>query len=509
MTVKAVARGLVVALCAALVACGGGGSKSSSSGPGTATGRLIDSAVGGIHYTSGGTSGTTDADGLFIYEPGQPVTFTLGGISFGTTAAKAILTPVDLAGATGASAETDPKVVAITRFLMTIDQDGNPNNGITIPSGAAAAAAGKSVNWATASDADLVAVLTSITGSTPTLVSAATALSHVRDSIFGLYVGTWDGTFGVGSAQFGTWELTVDPSGAITGTYVDTAHGGSGTLTGQLRADGSLSLLANDGTSFTGSVDAGAGTFSGTLQHDADTGWFRGGRAGVANTATPQLTPKGGQFDAAVLVTIQTATAGASIRYTLDGSTPSPTVGTVYTGPVAVGQSATLRAVAYKVGLNPSAIASETYTIGAVVAGPVCPATATNPAPVISSANSSATYPSALGGAPQDGTYYRTAVVFYNNPSSEQYQGVIVISGNTVQIIDGNVTDPAPLRAAGTWSVQGTNLVVQAIAGCPAATQLALPFTASSSGTPSFKTYEPSKNKESTYTRVGPAITLH
>jgi hypothetical protein len=63
-------------------------------------------------------------------------------------------------------------------------------------------------------------------------------------------------------------------------------------------------------------------------------------------------------------VTIGTATSGATIRYTTDGSTPSSTVGTVYSGPVAVSSSLTLKAIAYKTGMTDSLVASAAYTIG-------------------------------------------------------------------------------------------------------------------------------------------------
>jgi len=47
-------------------------------------------------------------------------------------------------------------------------------------------------------------------------------------------------------------------------------------------------------------------------------------------------------------VTLSTTTPGAAIRYTIDGSTPTETAGTVYSGPVAVNSSGTIRAIAYE-----------------------------------------------------------------------------------------------------------------------------------------------------------------
>ena len=63
--------------------------------------------------------------------------------------------------------------------------------------------------------------------------------------------------------------------------------------------------------------------------------------------------------------------SGAGIRYTTDGSTPSSTVGTVYSSPVTVSGSQTLKAVAYQSGWNRSSVASAAYTITGEVETPL------------------------------------------------------------------------------------------------------------------------------------------
>jgi hypothetical protein len=61
-------------------------------------------------------------------------------------------------------------------------------------------------------------------------------------------------------------------------------------------------------------------------------------------------------------VTISDATAGATIYYTTNGSTPS-TASTAYTGPISVTATETIQAIAVASGLSQSAVASSTYSI--------------------------------------------------------------------------------------------------------------------------------------------------
>ncbi len=88
--------------------------------------------------------------------------------------------------------------------------------------------------------------------------------------------------------------------------------------------------------------------------------------------ATPTALPVAGTYDNTQTVAISTTTTGAFIRYTLDGSTPSATVGTLYSGPVSVPTSATLKAIAYKTGYTTSSVLSAAYvlTAAAPVASP-------------------------------------------------------------------------------------------------------------------------------------------
>jgi len=68
-----------------------------------------------------------------------------------------------------------------------------------------------------------------------------------------------------------------------------------------------------------------------------------------------------GFYDEPFDVAITTSTAGATIRYTLDGTPPSESHGTVYTAPIHVDRTTTLRAVAYKPGYVPTNVDTQTY----------------------------------------------------------------------------------------------------------------------------------------------------
>lgn len=68
-----------------------------------------------------------------------------------------------------------------------------------------------------------------------------------------------------------------------------------------------------------------------------------------------------GFYDAPLNVGLSTTTPGATIRYTLDGSEPTDSVGTVYAGPIPVSTTAVIRAVASKAGLTTSRSVTQTY----------------------------------------------------------------------------------------------------------------------------------------------------
>ena len=87
-----------------LLSCGGGGGGGGgdSDSDGTTAplniseGVFLDSAVGGLEYQTPTLSGLTDGDGIFEYQEGENVTFSIGEIVLGQTTGAETITPLDL-----------------------------------------------------------------------------------------------------------------------------------------------------------------------------------------------------------------------------------------------------------------------------------------------------------------------------------------------------------------------------------------------------------------------------
>ncbi len=68
-----------------------------------------------------------------------------------------------------------------------------------------------------------------------------------------------------------------------------------------------------------------------------------------------------GIYDAPFDLEITTTTAGAEIRYTLDGTPPGPGVGRVYSGPISITGTTIVRAMAHKADFRPTNVDTHTY----------------------------------------------------------------------------------------------------------------------------------------------------
>lgn len=158
---------LLCSLTVLLAACGGDS--------GIQTGVFLDSAVSGAAYrTSSGLKGTTDAQGRFDYRAGDTVTFSVGGIDLPAAKAAAKVTPLDLVGATHAG---DPRALTIARLLQSVDDDGDPDNGIRIDTNKLASGARAPTDWSSSTD------LTTLLAAGVTPRTEAQARQHLARTI--------------------------------------------------------------------------------------------------------------------------------------------------------------------------------------------------------------------------------------------------------------------------------------------------------------------------------------
>jgi photosystem II stability/assembly factor-like uncharacterized protein len=81
----------------------------------------------------------------------------------------------------------------------------------------------------------------------------------------------------------------------------------------------------------------------------------------VGTTGSPAFYPPGSLYNSNQLVTITSATAETTIRYTTDGSNPTETTGSIYSAPVSVGSTLILKAIAFKTNYQ-SSTSNSTYT---------------------------------------------------------------------------------------------------------------------------------------------------
>lgn len=231
---------IITLVTACLVGCGGG---SGSGGTSTKTGYFIDSAVGGLEYSSGSTTGITGADGSFKYEEGKPVTFKIGGMVLGSvTVTNNRVFPVDLIN--GAIDETDPKVSLMAQILQTLDSDGDASNGITI-SETARRAITKTIEVANTDPSQTASAINLLlaratsdrpVGSTNVLVNETNARAHLNSNLVKEFSGSWSGSFT--GTDTGICKTTVSLVGVISGDCTS-ALAGNFTISGLVRSSGS------------------------------------------------------------------------------------------------------------------------------------------------------------------------------------------------------------------------------------------------------------------------------
>ncbi len=332
----------------------------------------VISPAGGA-YTAVQTISLTDAT------PGAAIYYTVDGSTPGA-ASTAYTGPFPLAGSATVSAVAiaagyGMSPVAAASYTITLPLPLTATPVIAPGGGTFASAQTVSLSDATSG----ATIYYTLDGSTPTVASPvyAGAFSVGKSTtVKAVAVAAGYNLSGVASAGF-----TITP---VTSTPVVSPGGGTfasaQTVSVSDATAGAAIFYTLDGSVPTTSSAVYTGPFSvartTTVQAVAIASGYRLSGVGSASftittvTPTPVISPGGGTFSSAQTVSLSDAAGGATIYYTVDGTTPT-VASPVYTGPFAVGKTTTVQAVAVASGYSLSAVASASLTINLPAATPV------------------------------------------------------------------------------------------------------------------------------------------
>ena len=151
----------------------------------------------------------------------------------------------------------------------------------------------------------------------------------------------------------------------LTGAWPDTitlnANGGDSTIIVIVAENGSTTTIEPNGSTVvvSGSNDSGSNGSNGS--NGSGTGGT-GGTSGTSDAVAAPVISGTTPFAESTSATISCSTAGASIYYTVDGSTPT-SASTAYSGAIALRDTTTVKAIAIKDGVS-SSVTTKVFTKG-------------------------------------------------------------------------------------------------------------------------------------------------
>ncbi len=160
-------------------------------------GQFKDTNITGLKFVSGAQSGVTNNAGTFSYEQGKTISFSIGGVTLGSTQGKALITPIDLIE-NGSS--NHQAVQNMVRFLLMLDTDGYAKNGIQLSSALQTAASSwTQIDFNSANFAQnlttIMSAASAADGGSHQLPDVASAQQHVEATHLCSYSGVYKGNF--------------------------------------------------------------------------------------------------------------------------------------------------------------------------------------------------------------------------------------------------------------------------------------------------------------------------
>jgi len=305
--------------------------------------------------------------GSFSYAPPAGTILTAGSYTLSVT-----FTPADTADYTSASASVsltvNPQPVTFSISPVSFTYNRSSQGPAITPS--VAGANYSTSGTASATAAGSYSVTATATGNYTGSGSASWTIAKANAATPTVTASANPSTFPA--------TITFTPGGGTTGAYVWSINGnniatyngsswspGSGTYATGTWSISGLNLLISP-TSATNYTVVFSDTGNGNYNPASS--------ATIAETVNPPLQAAApvfslgsGNYTGTQTVAITSATSGASIRYTTDGSAPSETNGTIYSGPVSIGATAVLKAIAYENGYSDSTVTSANYTVAQAI----------------------------------------------------------------------------------------------------------------------------------------------
>jgi len=177
----------------------------------------------------------------------------------------------------------------------------------------------------------------------------------------------------------------------------------------------------------------------GTARLQRVTVTYESGSVTPTTVVAPTFSPDGGTYSSAQNVTIGCTTSGATIHYTTDGSDPT-SFSDVYSTPIAISTTTTLKAIAVKSGMTDSEVATAEYTIASSGPGGVL-----ERAMILFFFKSTATLnASTLYDGIDEGTDYVSSATNVENcygGGSNYSNGLRISSGSNAGVFTLNLTD--------------------------------------------------------------------